>query len=89
VTAPDLLLAALGLTTLLALSAPYPEEPVVNPPPGVLLDRSVHDSMTAAMTLVMWDADSVDAAAKDGQALVHPVRVILKEEFPATLPGRP
>ncbi len=41
-----------------------------------------------AVTLVMWDADSVDAAVKAGQALVHPVRVILKAGFPAASPGR-
>jgi hypothetical protein len=41
-----------------------------------------------AVTLVMWDADSVDAAAKAGRALVHPARVILKEGFPAASPVR-
>ena len=193
----NLLVRSLGLTALLGLRAPAPEYPALNPPPVVLLDHSVRDSMSVvfrrfnqhwdelgdlntlermlgtvrptqleylgclqgaaskdtvriqalqparnlkqlqlavdgncenvprlvgtwhthpyranaenlpikerslsaqdletfrtsglAVTLVMWDADSVDAAAKAGPALVHPVPVLVKGEFPAASPGR-
>ena len=51
-------------------------------------DLETFRASSLAVTLVMWDADSVDAAVRDGRALVHPVRVILKEGFPAASPGR-
>ena len=41
------------------------------------------------VTLVMWDADSVDGAVKAGLAVVHPIRVILREESPAASPKQP
>lgn len=195
-TRSDFLRGLLGLTALLGLRSPHPEQSAVTPPPVVLLDRSVRDSMSVvfrrfnrhwdelgdlntlermlgtvrptqleylgclqgavsrdtvrvqswepardlkqlqlavagncediprlvgtwhthpyrasadnlpikerslsaqdletfrtsrlAVTLVMWDADSVDGAAKVGHAVVHPIRVILREGSPAASPA--
>jgi hypothetical protein len=52
-------------------------------------DLETFEASPLAVTLVMWDADSLDGAVKAGRVVVHPARVLLKEGFPAASPARP
>lgn len=40
-------------------------------------DLKTFGESSLRVTLVMWDADSIDAAVRDGQAIVHPAEVVL------------
>jgi hypothetical protein len=52
-------------------------------------DLETFRTSALAVTLVMWDGDSIDGAVKTGQVVVHPARLLLKEEFPEASPARP